>query len=280
MAHAMPLNPSRIQGFGSDGSKRKVYSCPAGHLLQSCRAVPGKCKGCKVRIPRGAWVMDCRQCRWFLCEACHPQEKEQQGWFWNSVTFLVDIGTQEMNDIGEDIKDLVGNFSLLGACISAQGCEDTKCKVSKQTDPTKAKLKSKKQPAMDEVDGPSLHLSHADANVGLTYSSLSGRMHLDVAEPRDAALNSAALVPFEAQQRKAPIEDPLDRGQSNLLYLDAEPAISTHTMAVGGKTPAVLLEGFALGGSALPKSSLPGQVASPRAASDLEEQDTFLMAGL
>lgn len=53
-----------------------VKQCPSGHGLQLwANQRDGTCDGCGELVDRGDLVMDCRRCNWFLCAACHPQEK-------------------------------------------------------------------------------------------------------------------------------------------------------------------------------------------------------------
>jgi len=46
--------------------------CPSGHALQPMAAEAGSCDGCKKPVHAGQQVMDCRQCNWYLCQACRP----------------------------------------------------------------------------------------------------------------------------------------------------------------------------------------------------------------
>merc|ERR1719203_1267348 len=97
----MSLLQNRIQGLGSNGSKAKCWKCPAGHLLQPFKASPGSCDGCKARVHSGDFVMDCRSCNWYLCQRCHPQEREKRSWLWGSVSFFADKASQELKDLKE-----------------------------------------------------------------------------------------------------------------------------------------------------------------------------------
>jgi len=53
-------------------------TCPYRHALEN---VPvrgsGTCDGCGKRVQIGEPVMDCRQCNWYLCRACHPGHAPQ-----------------------------------------------------------------------------------------------------------------------------------------------------------------------------------------------------------
>lgn len=101
----MPLDKSRIQGFGSDTSFQTAASssaapsvstatkCPAGHTLRPWSAKPGWCDGCGGKIKSGQEVMDCRSCNYYLCNTCAPYEKvseEEGSSFWGALSSLGD----------------------------------------------------------------------------------------------------------------------------------------------------------------------------------------------
>eukprot|EP00419_Tripos_fusus_P025232 CAMPEP_0172724224 /NCGR_PEP_ID=MMETSP1074-20121228/85469_1 /TAXON_ID=2916 /ORGANISM="Ceratium fusus, Strain PA161109" /LENGTH=128 /DNA_ID=CAMNT_0013550633 /DNA_START=71 /DNA_END=454 /DNA_ORIENTATION=- len=46
--------------------------CPAGHVLCVTKAATGTCDGCQQHVAKGAMVMDCAQCNWYLCSTCCP----------------------------------------------------------------------------------------------------------------------------------------------------------------------------------------------------------------
>lgn len=103
----MPLDQGRIQGFGSDGTRTKVWHCPSGHMLQPWKAQPGHCDGCRSRINRGDCVMDCRKCNWYLCAACHPHEQEQEeSGLWSAFNSLVEAAQQEMQEIAQEFQEM------------------------------------------------------------------------------------------------------------------------------------------------------------------------------
>ncbi|CAE8594569.1 unnamed protein product [Polarella glacialis] len=105
----MPLDKSRIQGFGSDGPGQSEASsasasapsvsrkCPAGHALQIWTARPGWCDGCGNKIRGGDAVMDCRTCNYYLCKACCPLDEAaadgETPSFWGAIASLTDSMT-------------------------------------------------------------------------------------------------------------------------------------------------------------------------------------------
>lgn len=115
---AMVVDTSRITGFGSDGSKTKTWTCSKGHLLQPCKATPGLCDGCSAKICKGDSVMDCRQCNFYLCEACHPQENKQEDWFWGPLSYFADVAAQEITEIATVMKDIGGEFEEFASDMS------------------------------------------------------------------------------------------------------------------------------------------------------------------
>jgi hypothetical protein len=48
--------------------------CPKGHALKYFAAKSGSCDGCRRRVVSGEYVLDCRSCNWYLCDACCSQE--------------------------------------------------------------------------------------------------------------------------------------------------------------------------------------------------------------
>jgi len=106
----MPLDQSRIQGFGSDGSKEKTWRCPKNHLLQPWKANAGRCDGCNKRVQKDDMVMDCRQCNYYLCDECHPQQREKEDWFWGSVSYFMEQASQEVSEIAAEFQEMAGEF--------------------------------------------------------------------------------------------------------------------------------------------------------------------------
>jgi len=49
--------------------------CPAGHTLAFTKAAAGICDGCQKPVAKGAMVMDCAQCNWYLCSTCYPHRR-------------------------------------------------------------------------------------------------------------------------------------------------------------------------------------------------------------
>merc|ERR1719469_309595 len=107
----------RIQGLGSNGTKKKVWKCPAGHLLQPLKGSTGSCDGCKGRVVNGEHVMECRSCNWYLCERCHPQEREPRSWLWGSVSSMAEKMAQEFTDLKE-VAEIAETKGPLAACAA------------------------------------------------------------------------------------------------------------------------------------------------------------------
>lgn len=88
-----------------------VWRCPKNHLLQPWKANAGRCDACNAHVQKDDLVMDCRQCNWYLCDACHPQQKkEKEDWFWGSVSYFMDQATQEVTEIAAEFQEMAGEF--------------------------------------------------------------------------------------------------------------------------------------------------------------------------
>eukprot|EP00930_Biecheleria_cincta_P033289 TRINITY_DN23053_c0_g1_i1.p1 TRINITY_DN23053_c0_g1~~TRINITY_DN23053_c0_g1_i1.p1 ORF type:complete len:587 (-),score=91.47 TRINITY_DN23053_c0_g1_i1:297-2057(-) len=147
----MPLDRSRIQGFGSEepssssfwGSsevKADKRKCPAGHELVLWEAKPGWCDGCGSKIKTGQPVMDCRKCNYYLCKSCAPQDgagEEEGSSFWggwglgeavsgpaaNSALDEVALRFGDVIDAaGQDFSDMAADFKSFMA--SAVGLDE------------------------------------------------------------------------------------------------------------------------------------------------------------
>lgn len=59
------------------GTEWEAARCPGGHPLRRRKAFPGPCDGCGAAVYAGSFVMDCRQCNWYLCETCLPPERRE-----------------------------------------------------------------------------------------------------------------------------------------------------------------------------------------------------------
>merc|ERR1711920_79208 len=73
--------------------------------------------GCRARVHTGDHVMECRSCNWYLCERCHPQEREQRSLLWGSVSLLADKAMQELGDL-KDVADIIEKKGPLAACAA------------------------------------------------------------------------------------------------------------------------------------------------------------------
>jgi len=126
----MPVDKSRIQGFGSDGSvttgSSLINECPQGHPLRRWTARQGWCDKCSQKVKSGEQVMDCRICNWYLCPACRPLGDEDSS-IWGTLSSMADqvagpgaldsfaaqvndvfeAATEEINEMGSDIKSFV-----------------------------------------------------------------------------------------------------------------------------------------------------------------------------
>lgn len=264
MPRAMPLDQSRIQGFGSDGAKRKTYSCPAGHLLQPWKAVPGACDGCKKRVMKGDWVMDCRPCNWYLCQECHPQEKEQAGWLWGSVEYLVEKGKEEVGDIAADLDAFAGGGSLFAGCTTVDTAPDLEIDYTKPAGTAPLKGQKQKPPGAGQGDDP----EHGEQRDGESEGE-PGAQQAKGAQGAEA--KSTAVQALEAPAHKVPAKDVLDFGQHDLLDLQPEPVVKK-APAGGAGVDLLGLEGGAVDGFAFP-----GQVGSPPAAAQGKELKGFFV---
>lgn len=238
------VDKSRIQGFGSDGQKEKRWHCPAGHHLQPRKASGGKCSGCRHHVVSGEPVMDCRQCIFFLCNECHPQEKEEQDWFWGSLNFLLETAQQEIVEIRDEFKEMAGDvetfvneMSFGGTCgppvqapkaedVDADGARPRRKKGSK---PPKSRSSSEdlssvvasssafraKAAKMEARCGSAEGPAPAAAPAAVEGAAAAGIAA--AAEPVAAAESAPA-----AAAPPAPPEDLLDIGQNDLLDLDSE----------------------------------------------------------
>lgn len=54
----------------------------------------------------------------FGSEPCHQQEKQQEDWFWGSVSYLTDSVTQEFKDIAVEFKEMAGELETVVKDIS------------------------------------------------------------------------------------------------------------------------------------------------------------------
>merc|ERR1719422_2801115 len=70
--------------------------------------------------------MECRDCNWYLCQQCHPQERSRS-WLWGSVSLLADKASQELHDL-KDVADIIETRGPLAACtaprVKKQGTDD------------------------------------------------------------------------------------------------------------------------------------------------------------
>merc|ERR1712039_264306 len=100
-------------GFSCDSVTR--WQCPRGHKLMSWASFVGTtCSRCECGVYAGENVMGCRECDWYLCEACLPQKCDDS--FWGVITSAFDAAAHDMSSI-------VGNFNEeLEAVVSIITC--------------------------------------------------------------------------------------------------------------------------------------------------------------
>jgi len=130
----MPLDKSRIQGFGSDGASSgggssglRISHCPQGHLLKSWTAIQGWCDKCGRKVFKGEKVMDCRQCNWYVCSSCCPQAGRSgddigdRGDFSSAFDSFasqlgdaIDAAAADIQEMANDVKDFVVETMGLG----------------------------------------------------------------------------------------------------------------------------------------------------------------------
>jgi len=273
LAVAMPMDKSRITGFGSDGSSSKTWTCPAGHMLQPWKAIAGACDGCKAKVYRCDNVMDCRQCNWYLCEACHPQEKEHQDWFWGSISYLAEAVSEEMSELKDavshevtdftsDLREMTDEFetyvadlSPFAACaapkvdkddVDLSGVHSRKrrgCGKDSDKDAEESMIAS----GHEGDDDGDLVLRRSAPSSSSTSKELKASNKSKSAD-KTAAQEEAAAGATETPQQEdatskptkpaAPPEDLMDFGQHDLLDLDLEPTPVMPVTAVAPASPA------------------------------------------
>mmetsp|Transcript_145591 Transcript_145591/g.405741 ORF Transcript_145591/g.405741 Transcript_145591/m.405741 type:complete len:277 (+) Transcript_145591:84-914(+) len=226
----MPVDPSRILGFGSDGSVAKVWRCPGGHLLQPWTAMAGTCDRCCRPVEAGEHVMDCRQCNWYLCEDCHPQEHEQgDGTLWGSVSSFLGAATREVKGVATGVETFMSGLSEQLQDMTEQ-LQDMKDKISCQP-------VSNSQLAAEEIEVRPLSLQEERSDEeghGGAFEE-SGRHHRKavsqaVRRPSTRACEqiandsevagSATQKPSQPEKPQEP-KDLIDIGQSDLLDLNS-----------------------------------------------------------
>lgn len=248
----MPLDQSRIQGFGSDGATKKIWQCPAGHMLQPSKAKPGKCDGCKKRVPKDDCVMDCRQCNWYLCQECHPQEKqEEEDWFWGSLSYIVQQAQQEVNEVAEEISVMAGDFEcFIADAFATGGCTVTD---GKQFEKDEIRFGDGQSAAMAGPADKKIAKKPKDKEKkrpkGISSDNYVRGPEANKAEPAESSA-PAASAPSAAPERPAPPQpaqsappppphDLLDIGQDDLLDIDLDPAASSGAAQVSAPLPAM-----------------------------------------
>mmetsp|Transcript_122679 Transcript_122679/g.354620 ORF Transcript_122679/g.354620 Transcript_122679/m.354620 type:complete len:301 (+) Transcript_122679:56-958(+) len=257
----MSIDKARIQGFGSDGQKDKIWHCPAGHHLQPRKATLGRCDLCKRCVPAGEPVMDCKECNWYLCNECHPQEQEEQDWFWGSLNFLIETAQQEMAEIKEEFKEMAGDVESFVSGMSFSGTCGAPELAPKPEEATADSSRRRRNDAgrrsklgADEGSRRSRSSSCEDPEVIQSLSAFKPATNLarpgaqaavEVVTCQGSGAAAATAIPGpvdagdaacadgcrgtataedDGGRRRAPVmEDLLDIGQNDLLDLDAEP---------------------------------------------------------
>mmetsp|Transcript_134944 Transcript_134944/g.262793 ORF Transcript_134944/g.262793 Transcript_134944/m.262793 type:complete len:499 (+) Transcript_134944:52-1548(+) len=110
----MPLDKSRIQGFGSDGPAAIAPpECPEGHELQLWAARSGKCDKCNKKISAGEIVMDCRRCNYYLCHMCCPPSKAQDSSsVWGAISALPFYVLDDMSQMVNEVENFASTSAL------------------------------------------------------------------------------------------------------------------------------------------------------------------------
>lgn len=236
------MDKARITGFGSNGAK-KTWTCPSGHMLQPWKAVPGSCDGCGSKIHKGDCVMDCRQCNYYLCGTCHPQEREQEDWFWGSLDYLAKATTQEMGEIASEFNEMAGDFETFMADMSPFSMCDAP-QVEKKDELSIGQLDKKdtskgspykkvkqNRPEEEEVV-PASRTGGSDESQGKKEQRKKGVRAKSKEAPAPPAEEAPAPSTGEAKlaeeeefvaKAARSMEDLLDIGQFDLLDLDVEP---------------------------------------------------------
>mmetsp|Transcript_69212 Transcript_69212/g.225441 ORF Transcript_69212/g.225441 Transcript_69212/m.225441 type:complete len:348 (+) Transcript_69212:79-1122(+) len=268
------VDKTRIQGFGSDGSTTKTWRCPAGHMLCPLKAEKGKCDGCKRQVVRGDTVMDCRACNWYLCQDCHPQEKQVEDWLWGSISYFVEQATQELAEISTEVGEMAGEFeNFCSDAFKQGGCSVTdgkqfdrdemrfggkeprssapekpqkKAAAKKSQDKQRSATNAKPERARQQDDDAAFDEEggRAAARAPGTAQAAAKEDAKAAAEPEDTA---SECPPAAEQVQKAPApppEDLLDIGQNDLLDIDSETAAAA-AAARGPEAPPVDLFGAA-----------------------------------
>jgi len=259
----MPIEKSRITGFGSSGGE-KIWHCPEGHLLQPWKATPGICDGCQAKIHKGDCVMDCRECNYYLCEACHPQEKDDGDWLWGSLSYFAEATAQEFTEITTEFTEMAGDLETLVADMSpfamcaAPQIDKSDTDFSIPNKKGKKPLGAKNRVCEEEEAAAERDRDLRDREQINNYSTadllkkpVRGKGD-DAAAKRGQQAPRAKAQEVEPQAKKAqeqaveepapplpskPVEDLMDLGQHDLLDLDFEPAPAVKAPAVAA--PAV-----------------------------------------
>jgi len=111
----------------SEASENKPKECPAGHQLKRLNIgyIPGTCDGCKTRMKPKEWVMDCRECNYYLCQWCCPQDGRDEAPD-RMLTLLNNKVAQEITDLRETTTASCYVLAPLATCgaIGAKQASD------------------------------------------------------------------------------------------------------------------------------------------------------------
>merc|ERR550525_1343918 len=61
--------------------------------------------------------MQCRSCNWYLCERCHPQDRQPRSWLWSSVSSISEKLAQEFTDL-QEVAEIAETKGPLAACAA------------------------------------------------------------------------------------------------------------------------------------------------------------------
>lgn len=221
------VDKSRIQGFGSSGKGNKKWTCTKGHLLQPWTAKPGTCDGCHRKVNRGDKVMDCRQCNYYLCQECHPQEQFGYGdSMWDTLYSVVDAATLEVTELAKDLSEGFDAAVSVVTCSAPTKDKLGECEVdfsSKKDDDPKPKAKGVgKAKGNSSSSGKKAAAAKAAAAEADAESSATQKNEPSASSTsRDNDSSKTEPVKKEAP----PPTDLMDFGQGDLLDLsDPQPA--------------------------------------------------------
>jgi len=147
--------------------------------------------------------MVCRQCNWYLCERCHPQERHKKGW----LSTMADKAAQEFTDL-KDLADEVETHGPLAACAAV--------------DPKHLRSRNQ-QHGVRETDEEITVVQKPRVNRNATQEDKEDKQNKENEESQANAKQADEEKDKIEEKPKAPLVDLLDIGQNDFLDIDAEP---------------------------------------------------------